>query len=155
MKNKRNWMLRVLILTAIVLNMTGLSTSLAPTTLAQSNSAASSPTSVTRATDDGLVKACAEAVEELRAARTLLASQGKQIALQAELLNLEREISTGLKNIRTLDAAEKTALRDAITAKDVAIKELKKNQFTMWKKVKVFVIGAAAGLIIGAVIVNK
>lgn len=115
----------------------------------------SSPTSATRATDDGLIKACAEAVEELRAARNLLASQGKQVALQAELLTLEREISTGLRNIRTLDADEKTALRDAITAKDVAIKELKRNQFTMWKKVKVFVIGAAAGLIVGALIVNK
>lgn len=102
--------------------------------------------------DDGLIRACAEAVEELRAARQLLASQGKQIALQADLLALERQISAGLKDIRTLDGEEKQALRDAIAAKDEAIKGLKRNQATFWKKVKWIVIGAAGGIVAGAIL---
>lgn len=115
----------------------------------------SSTPSATPVIDDGLVKACAEAVEELRAARQLLASQGKQIALQADLLALERQISTGLKNIRTLDTSEKDALRDALAAKDVVIAELKKKQWSIWKAVKAGLIGAAAGVIAGVVLVNK
>jgi len=71
--------------------------------------------------------------------------------LQADLLALERQISDRLKNIRTLDAAEKDALRDAIAAKDSAIKTLKKNQMTLLKKVKYLVYGAAAGVVIYAV----
>lgn len=115
----------------------------------------SSPSSVTRATDDGLIKACAEAVEELRAARLLLASQNKQIALQADLLALEKQISAGLKDIRKLDADEKQALRDALAAKDEAIKGLKKNQMTVLKQIKYLVIGAAAGIVTGVVLINK
>lgn len=99
-----------------------------------------------------MIRACAEAVEELRAARQLLASQGKQIALQADLLALERQISAGLKDIRTLDGEEKQALRDAIAAKDEAIKGLKRNQATFWKKVKWIVIGAAGGIVAGAIL---
>lgn len=85
----------------------------------------------------------------------MLASQGKQIAVQAELLTLEREISTGLKDLRSLDSNEKSALRDAITAKDVLIKQLKSERVTFWKRAKWLVIGAAAGVIAGAVLVNK
>lgn len=112
----------------------------------------STPSATPVTADAGLIKACAEAVEELRAARELLKSQGKQIAVQAELLTLEREISDGLKGIRTLDAAEKTALRDAITAKDVLIKQLKSERATFWKKAKWLVLGAAAGVIAGVVL---
>lgn len=115
----------------------------------------STPSATPVTADAGLIKACAEAVEELRAARELLKSQGKQISVQAELLNLEREISVGLKDLRTLDASEKTALRDAITAKDVLIKQLKSERVTFWKRAKWLIIGGAAGLIAGAVLVNR
>jgi multidrug efflux pump subunit AcrA (membrane-fusion protein) len=109
-----------------------------------------------------LRKACGEAVEELRAARKLLASQNVQIEKQAELLALEKEISLGLKNLRTMDAGEKAALRDALSAKDrqiasleAAIAELKKQRFTFWRKLKVAALGTAVGIIVGAVLLKK
>lgn len=106
--------------------------------------------------------ACAEVVEELKAARKLLASQGAQIEKQNELLLLESKVSFGLKNLRELDAEEKTQLRNAVAAamrETAAIKAanevLKKNQVTFWKKFKWMVIGGAAGIIAGSVLINK
>ncbi len=154
-------MLLMLMLTVTALSLSVPDASSGQTHLRQQSFAESSqisdirayrePTPTPTPPDAGLIAACAEAVEELRAARQLLASQGKQIALQADLLALERQISDRLKNIRTLDAAEKDALRDAIAAKDSAIKTLKKNQMTLLKKVKYLVYGAAAGVVIYAV----
>lgn len=98
-------------------------------------------------------------MEELQAARKLLASQGVQIAKQNELIALEQQIGTGLKNLRTLDAEQKADLYKAIDAANretsalrAEIAVLKKNQVTLWKKVKWFVIGGAAGVIAGAVL---
>lgn len=156
MRNKKNWIKTLLTFAAIAIFTIVPLLSHGQTSQPPSSSAASSTPSATPVTADaGLVKACAEAVEELRAARELLKSQGKQIEKQAELITLEREISAGLKDIRTLDAAEKAALRDAITAKDVLIKQLKSERATLWKKVKWIVYGAAAGVIAGTVLVNR
>lgn len=112
--------------------------------------------------DAGLRAACAEAVEELKAARKLLASQGVQIERQNELLDLEGKVSTGLKNLRTLDAEEKQQLRNALAAAERQItairaenEVLKKQRMTFWKKAKYFVIGGAAGIIAGAVLINR
>jgi hypothetical protein len=130
-----------------------------PTLRAQTNSAPSSNNSGTPADDEGLRKACAEAVEELRAARKLIAAQGIDLDKLKELLALEQQISAGLKDLRNLDAGEKQALRDALDAKDrqiaalgLEITELKKNKWTFWKAVKTFAIGAAAGIIIAGVL---
>lgn len=146
-------------LLTIVLLTIALCGSLAPTLRAQTSSAPSSPSSVIPASDEALRKACAEAVEELKAARKLLASQDKHIELQQELLALEKQISQGLKDLRKLDADEKQALRDAIAAKDrviaaneKAIAELKKNQWSLWKAVKAGAVGAAIGIVIVTVL---
>lgn len=112
--------------------------------------------------NSGLVQACAEAVEELRAARKLLASQGAQIEKQDELIALERKIGTGLKDLRALDAEQKANLYKAVdaanretTALRAANAVLKKNQVTIWKQIKWLVIGGAAGVIAGAVLINE
>lgn len=116
-----------------------------------------SPNSATRANDD-LVKACAEAVEELKAARILLKTQGTQIALQEELLKLEEEISAKLRNINDLSEREKEELLKALAAKDRIIfslenenRILKSQKFTIWKGVKIAIVAGAAGIIVGKV----
>jgi hypothetical protein len=102
--------------------------------------------------------ACAEAIEELRAARQLIASQDDLIGRRAELDRLRDQIETGLKNLRILDAEEKQHLRDAVAAANrevAAIRAenavLKKKQMTAWKKAKWFVIGGVVGVAICAV----
>lgn len=103
--------------------------------------------------------ACAEAVEELKAARQLLRSQGALIERQNELFSLERQISTGLKDLRVLDDAEKQSLRNAVAAamrETTAVRGenavLKKNQVTTWKKMKWIIFGVAGGIVAGAVL---
>lgn len=124
---------------------------------AQTNSVPNSAVSATNA-DDALRRACAEAVEELKAARSLLAAQGIEIQKQKDLLELEQEISAQLKNIGELSEREKGELRKALVAKekqiaalDAANQVLKKQKFTVWKAFKVVVVSAAAGIIIGKV----
>ncbi len=125
---------------------------------AQTNSVKSSTPSATPVSDEGLRRAAAEAVEELKAARLLLEKQGVQIAKQEELLRLEKEISSRLKDLRTLDAREKEELRRALVAKDRVIaaveKEnavLRRKRFTLWKAIKVAIVAGAAGIIAGKV----
>lgn len=79
-------------------------------------------------------------------------SQGALIERQNELVDLQTEIETGLKNLRTLDAEEKLHLRNAIAAanRQIAALEaevavLKKQRATLWKKVKWISIGILAG----------
>lgn len=106
----------------------------------------------------GLVAACAEAVEELKAARKLLESQDLLIERQQQMLKLEDEISGLLKRSNELSDKEIAALRLAlahkdrvITAAEAEIAVLKKQRMTFWKKAKWFVIGGAAGIVVGAV----
>lgn len=156
MKRLRNWIHCLAVLAAIATFTIVPSLSHGQTSQPQSNSAASSTPSATPVTADaGLITACAEAVEELKAARRLLASQNKLIEKQAELLTLEREISAGLKDIGKLNADEKTQLRDALTAKDVLIKQLKSQRAKFWTKAKWLVGGAAVGVIVGTVLANE
>ncbi len=82
-----------------------------------------------------------------------------QIDKFGELVGLERQLSTGLKNLRTLDAQEKDELRNAIAAANrevAAVKSanqvLKKNQVTFWKQFKWVVIGGAAGIVVGSIV---
>lgn len=117
------------------------------------------PTPAADPNDAGLRAACAEAVEELKAARRLINAQGLQIDKFGELVGLERQLSTGLKNLRTLDAQEKDELRNAIAAANrevAAVKSanqvLKKNQVTFWKQFKWVVIGGAAGIVVGSIV---
>lgn len=151
---------RVMLLLAIVLSMTVLFASVSRTSQAQSNSAIpSSPSATPVSQDEALRAACAEAVEELKAARQLLKSQGALIERQNELSSLEKQISTGLKDLRVLDDAEKQSLRNAVAAamrETTAVRAenavLEKNQVTTWKTVKRVAVGAAAGIIIGFVL---
>lgn len=107
----------------------------------------------------GFVRACGEAVEELRQLRKTLEADNILIDRQTQLLQLEREISTQAKNINSLSATEIESLRKALTAKDAVIAAteaqvavLKRNQVTIWKKAKWFILGGAAGIIAGAVL---
>lgn len=106
----------------------------------------------------GLVAACAEAVEELKASRKLLESQGVLIERQQEMIKLEVEIAGLGKTINELSGKQIEQLKIAlslkdrvITAAEAEIAVLKKQRMTFWKKTKYFVIGAAAGIVIGAV----
>lgn len=150
------------ILVMLVLSMIAFDVSPGATVRAQTLSAANSQPSATPADDAALRRACAEAVDELKAARKLLEKQDIEIKLQAEMLDLEQKINAGLKDLRTLDEAEKLSLRDAIAAKDrviasqeAAIAALKKNRWTFWKNAKAVTLGVAAGIVIGAIVLNK
>lgn len=125
---------------------------------AQINSAGNSPNSATRADDEALRKACAEAVEELKAARIALEKQGVLIEKQKELMEIETQISSKLRQINTLSELEKLELRKALLAKDTAIASLesanavlKKKRFTVWKAAKIAVVATAAGYLLGKV----
>lgn len=159
MKNKSRSITQKSRILKLALIMIALVVSLSVELRAQTNSAPNSSSSDTRASDEGLIRACAEAVEELKAARNLIKSQRTTIARQDELLDLEKKLSAGLKNIRTMDAAEKDELRKALAAKDRAItalesevKVLKKRKFTIWKAVKIIIVAGSAGIIIGKVL---
>lgn len=109
--------------------------------------------------DAALRAACADTLNELLAARKLIASQGVQIQRDAELQGIQEQLSSGLKDLRTLDATEKQNLRDAIAAAQRQITAieaenavLKKNQVTIWKRIKYVVIGGGIGVIVCAVL---
>jgi hypothetical protein len=111
--------------------------------------------------DSGLRAACNDAITELQAARRLISSQDALSTKAGELLALERQIADGLRNLRVMDAAEKQKLRDALVSADketAAVRAenevLKKKRMTLWKKVKWFVIGGAAGVIAGTILSN-
>lgn len=106
----------------------------------------------------GLIDACAEAVQELRASRKSLASKDILIERQDEMLMIERQISDLLKTKETLSAAEIEQLKNALAAKDrviaaseAQIEVLKKNQMTFGKKIKYVAIGIVIGLAATAV----
>lgn len=123
-------------------------------------SAASSPDSVTpAATDQGLRQACAEAVEELKAARKLIKAQGDQIEQGDKLAALQLDIEAGLRNINSLSAEEKDSLRAALNAKDKQIaalnaqlNTLKKKGGGWWGKFKIAAVAVAVGIIAGKVL---
>lgn len=150
---------QILKLLTLVLSMSVLFASGGPTTQAQNSSATSSPPSATTVPDDAFRRSVAEALEELRAARKLIEAQKQELKIAGELIALERQVSDGLKNIRTLDAKELQALRDAIGAKDRVIAAyeaeivvLKKNKWSTWKWIKAAAVGAGAGILIGAIV---
>ena len=118
----------------------------------------SAPTSQNSAirVDDGLIKACAEAVEELKAARKLIAAQKSQIETQERLLTIQTEIEDKLKRIGELSEREKDELRKALAAKDRAItslesavETLKKRKVSFMTVLKISVVAGAAGLVAG------
>ena len=109
--------------------------------------------------DDGLRRACAEAVQELKAARMLIDGQAAQIAQAEKLLKIQIDIESKLRELGTLNDEEKASLYRAIDAKDRAIaaleqsnRELRKKGGGFWGKLKIGVMGAAVGLIAGAVL---
>ncbi|MEZ5421837.1 MAG: hypothetical protein R2682_01925 [Pyrinomonadaceae bacterium] len=175
MKNLNRYLTIVVVSIAIAMNMSVPFAPGGPQLQAQTNSAESSPALATPApeatpsvtptpdsNDAALRRACADAVDELKAARKLIASQTALIDRSGELNLLERQFSDGLKNLRTLDAAEKQKLTEALAAKDRVIANieaenavLRKQRNTFWKKLKVFTIGAAASAIAGAILLNR
>lgn len=111
---------------------------------------------------EGFVRACAEAIEELRATRKVLESDGVLFARQGELLKIERDITAKVKDLRVLDAAQISELNKALAAKDRVIAAveaevvvLKKQRVTLWKRFKWIAYGAAAGIVAGVVIGNR
>lgn len=158
MLNRGNWMRHAAGLLMLAVIMTGLFPSLSDGLRAQTNSAPNSTASATPAGDEALRRACAEAVDELKAARRLIAAQGEQIELQNRLLELEREISAAAKRVGELSAREREELVKALNAKDREIDairaenaELKKQRFSLWKGIKIGLVAAAAGILIGKV----
>lgn len=121
--------------------------------------AVASPTPPATPTPDPMMQACAEAVEELRAARKLLEAQGTQIERQNELIKLERTISERLTQTRELDAAEKAELRNALAAAErqiaavqAQVDVLKKERPSVWTKLKWIGYGIAAGVVVGTLL---
>lgn len=115
--------------------------------------------SATPVPDEAFRRAVAEALEELRAARKVIDAQKSELKIAYELIALERQVSDGLKNIRTLDAAERQQLQQALAAKDRVIAAyeaeivvLKKNRWSGWKWLKAAAVGAGAGIVIGAIV---
>lgn len=155
MKKKRKLMTRRARWSAIALVMTMLLVQTSARLQAQTSSAPTSRPSATPVDkDEALRRACAEAVEELAAARKLLHSQGLLIGKQDELLKIEREIREAMKDLRNLDARQKEELLKALAAKDRVIAALesevavyKKKRFTLWKGAKIVVVAFAAGYV--------
>src|SRR5436190_18243366 len=87
-----------LTLIGIVLSMIVLSCPAVPTSRAQTNSVPISQPSATPVSQDDLLRAaCDDAINELKAARQLLKSQGALIEKQNELLAIEHQLSEGQK----------------------------------------------------------
>lgn len=159
MLRKLNWNLLNVKLLMLSLIMIGLFVSQSAKLQAQTNSAPNSPGSATRADDEGLRRACAEAVEELKAARKLLAAQKVEIEKQEQLLKLEEKISGLLRGINKLSEEERSELRKALAAKDRVIaslesanETLKKRQMTFGKVFKIVVVSTAAGFLLAKIL---
>lgn len=115
--------------------------------------------SATPVSDEAFRRAVAEALEELRAARKLIDAQKAEIKTKDELIDLERKVSEGLKDLRSLDAAQRAELEAAIKDKDRVIANLeaevavlKKNSWTFGKAVKYIAFGVAGGIIVTTVL---
>lgn len=128
---------------------------------AQSSSASSSQPSATPVNNQAFLNAVAEALEELRAARRLIAKQDVELKVKDELILLERQLSDALKKKDALSEAEIEELRKALLAKDRVIAAYEaeiavlKKRDSFWSKAKWFIVGAAAGIITGAVVANE
>lgn len=127
-----------------------------------SSTPSATPVSDTTQVPAGFVRACSEAIEELRASRKLLESQGILTDRQDELLKIERQITDSVKNLRTLDAQQIAELQKALAAKDRVIAAveaevvvLKKQRMTFLKKAKWFFIGGLGGAAVCAVFCRK
>lgn len=104
-------------------------------------------------------KACAEAIEELKAARKLLEKQSVEIEVQKRLSEIQTDIEQKLSNINQLSEREKEELRKSLAAKDREIDMLdranfilRSRQMTPWKVFKIAVVAGAAGVVLGKVL---
>lgn len=159
MRKRMNWKKLSVTAATLLIIITASGSSRGQTTPTPTPSAASSPTSDTRANDDALRRACAEAVEELKAARRLIDARQIEVQRYEDLLKLEQEIKAKMRDIANLSEAEKAELRKAIDAKDrqvaaleAAIVVLKANRWSTWKWIKAAAVGAGAGIVIGSVL---
>lgn len=149
----------VLITIALVVSL--LSACLPSMSYAQNSSRSesiASPSPTPKATIEGLRRAAAEAIEEIKAARKLIGSQAEQIEKGKALYALQKQIESGLRNLLSLNEKEKQELRNAIAAKDTVIEALeaqigilKKNRCGMVCKLKIAAAAAGAGIVIGKV----
>lgn len=130
-------------------------------TQAQNPSAPNSQPSATPVDISGLLKACNEAAQELAAARKLINAQDSELKSVKDAYALERQITELLKQKDSLSSAEIEQLRNALSAKDRVIAALEaelaiyKKKNSVWSKLKWFIVGAAAGIITGAVVANE
>lgn len=89
----------------------------------------------------------------------MIQARGIETQLLGEMIQLEREISAGLKDLRKLDADQIEQLNKALAAKDRVIAAyeaeivvLKKQRWGFWKKAQVIAVGIAAGIVVGKVL---
>lgn len=116
----------------------------------------------TRAADDAALRlACARTADELIALKPVAAALRDENRTLNKLLGLEQQLRVGTEDLRTLDAKEKQHLRDALSAADreiLALKNanavLKKNKWTIWKASKAALLGGAAGIVLGAILIR-
>ncbi|MEW6361708.1 MAG: hypothetical protein AB1477_06260 [Acidobacteriota bacterium] len=83
----------------------------------------------------------------------------RELKSAREVIELEREISDGLRRLGSMSAAEIAELRKAleatervIAAYEAEIAILKRRRNGFWKQAKIAIVAAAAGVIVGAVI---
>lgn len=131
----------------------------AQTSTNSASSAENSPRLDIPASDESLRRACAEAVQELKAARALINGQAQQIETAERLLKIQTEIESGLRTLNDLNAEQRLSLSQALEAKSRIITELESQNAALrkrgggaWGKAKFAVIGVALGVIAGAVL---
>lgn len=117
------------------------------------NSAQSSPR-----LDTAVTSACAAAVDELKASRSLISALDAELASQRSRLETEKRINAILTELnstqksetaalgRSVDAKNETiAAKDAVIAsQDKLINELKNKRSSPWRRIGDILIGAAA-----------
>jgi septal ring factor EnvC (AmiA/AmiB activator) len=105
-----------------------------------------------------LLAACAAAVDELKASRTLITALDAELASQKSRLDTERQLNamlTELNNTRKSESAalgraleaknETIAAKDAVIAtQDKLIETLKSKRSSTWRRIGDILIGAAA-----------
>lgn len=122
------------------------------------SSATNSPPSATAAKRNGVITACANAVAELKATRTLVDSLDEENKQLRERLATERQMTAILSELNTTRRSENDALRNAIAAKDETI--VAKNSaidaqaklIENLKRKRTSILGRIGGVIAGAAV---
>lgn len=105
-----------------------------------------------------VIDACAAAVDELKASRTLIVALDAELASQKSRLETERQLNAVLNELNSTRKSESDALGRAVDAKnetiaakdavianqDKLIAELKAKRSSPWRRIGDILLGAAA-----------